>query len=381
MRTVTLLQPNKIVFGEGCAAQCAQDLGALGKTRVFIVSSPPIVRLTEPLAEALRAWGTEVSVYAEVATEPAVAMVEAAMSAARAFEPDAVIGLGGGSAIDVAKVVAALYDGRQEIRDIFGTGQLGARALYMASLPTTAGTGSEVTPIAILLDEEENLKKGIVSPHLVPDAAYVDPQLTVSLPPAVTAATGLDALTHCIECYASKFAHPAVDLYALQGIRLIAANLLRAVERGDDMEARTNMALGSLYGGLCLAPVNTAAVHALSYPLGSEFHVPHGISNAILLPHVVRFNMPAAPERYAQMGLALGVEPGVSEQETAERGVDRLFELYGACNIPARMSELGVPEEAIPHMAQAALKVTRLLKNNLRELTAADAEAIYRAAY
>jgi len=348
---------------------------------VFLVTSPPIVGLTEPLVEALRADGVEVSIYDEIATEPAVATAEGAMSEARAFEPDAVIGLGGGSAIDVAKVVAALYDGRQEIRDIFGIGQLTSRALDMVSLPTTAGTGSEVTPIAILLDEEENLKKGIVSPHLVPDAAYVDPQLTASLPPAVTAATGLDALTHCIECYASKVAHPAVDLYALQGIKLIAANLLRAVERGDDMEARANMALGSLYGGLCLAPVNTAAVHALSYPLGSEFHVPHGISNAILLPHVVRFNLPAAPDRYAQMGLALGVKPGADDRETAERGVERLFALYGACNIPAKMSELGVPEEAIPRMAEAAMKVTRLLKNNLRDVTAADAEAIYRAAY
>ena len=381
MRTVTLLQPGKIVFGEGCAVQCAQDLGALGKKRVFVVSSPPIVRLTEPLAEALRVGGAVVRVYAEISTEPAVATVEAAMAAARAFEPDAVIGFGGGSAIDVAKVVAALYDGRQEIHDIFGIGQLGARALYMVSLPTTAGTGSEVTPIAILLDEQENLKTGIVSPHLVPDAAYVDPRLTVSLPPAVTAATGLDALTHCIECYANKYAHPVVDLYALEGIRLIAANLLRAVEHGDDLEARANMALGSLYGGLCLAPVNTAAVHALSYPLGSEFHVPHGISNAILLPHVVRYNLPAAPERYAQMGLALGVELGRDDRETAERGVERLFELYGACDIPARMSELGVPEDALPRMAEAAMKVTRLLKNNLRDLTAADAEAIYRAAF
>jgi alcohol dehydrogenase class IV len=238
-----------------------------------------------------------------------------------------------------------------------------------------------VTPIAILLDEAENLKKGIVSPHLVPDAAYVDPLLTVSLPPAVTAATGLDALTHCIECYASKVAHPAVDLYALQGITLIAANLLRAVEQGDDLEARANMALGSLYGGLCLAPVNTAAVHALSYPLGGEFHVAHGISNAILLPHVVHFNLPAAPERYARMALALGVEPAADDKATAERGVERLFELYGACGIPARMSELGVPEEAIPRMAEAAMKVTRLLKNNLREVTEADAEAIYRAAF
>ena len=381
MRTVTLLQPSKIVFGQGCTAQCAEDILAQGLKRAFIVTSPPIASLANPLTEALQAGGASVQVYAEIATEPSISMLDEAMVAARAFEPDAMIGLGGGSAIDVAKLVATLYDGKQQVRDVFGSNQVTGRSLYMASLPTTAGTGSEVTPIAILLDEAENLKKGIVSPFLVPDAAYVDPLLTVGLPPAITAATGLDALTHCIECYANKFAHPAVDLYALQGMRLIAANLVRAVENGQDLEARANMALGSLYGGLCLAPVNTAAVHALSYPLGGEFHVAHGISNAVLLPHVVRHNLPAAPGRYAQMALALGVEPGETDEETAERGVARLFELYRACGLPSSMSELGVPEEAIPGMAAAAMTVTRLLKNNLRELTAADAEAIYRAAY
>jgi alcohol dehydrogenase class IV len=381
MRTVTLLQPNKIVFGQGCATQCAEDMSALGLERAFIVTSPPIVGLAEPLAGALREEGAAVSIYDGIATEPSIAAFETTLEAARAFEPDAVIGLGGGSAIDVAKLVAALYDGKQEVRDVFGIGQVAGRALYMASLPTTAGTGSEVTPIAILGDEEEQLKKGIVSPHLVPDAAYIDPNLTLSLPPSVTASTGVDALTHCIEAFANRFAHPTVDLYATRGIRLISANVVRAVEQGDDIEARTSMALGSLYGGLCLAPVNTAAVHALAYPLGGEFHVPHGVSNSVLLPHVLRFNLPAAPERYAQVALALGLEKGGSDLETAERGLARLFELSQACGIPAGMSDLGVPEEAIPHMAEAAMKVTRLLNNNLREVTVSDAEAIYRAAY
>jgi alcohol dehydrogenase class IV len=172
-----------------------------------------------------------------------------------------------------------------------------------------------------------------------------------------------------------------VDLYALQGIRLISANIAQAVEHGDDIEARTAMALGSLYGGLCLGPVNTAAVHALAYPLGSEFHVAHGVSNVVLLPHVLRFNLPAAPERYAEIALALGAESGSSALETAQRGLDKLFELSQECGIPAGMSDLDVPEEAIPRMAEAAMKVTRLLRNNLRELTVADAEAIYRAAY
>jgi alcohol dehydrogenase class IV len=381
MRTVRLLQPPRVLFGAECALRCADDALARGVRRVLVITSPPVVPLTEPLVAALREGGAAVTVYPGVVSEPAVAAVEAALEAARAAGADAVIGFGGGSAMDTAKVVAALYDGRQGVREVFGIELLASRALYLACLPTTAGTGSEVSPNAIVLDEAENLKMGIISPFLVPDAAYVDPLLTLTVPPAVTAATGMDALIHCIEAYANRFAHPMVDLYALQGIRLIAAHLVRAVEHGDDVEARTQMAMGSLYGGLCLSPVNTAAVHALSYPLGSEFHVPHGASNAILLTHVMRFNLPAAPRRYAELALALGVEPGGSDEETAQRGLERLVELSRACGIPSGMAELGVPEDAIPRMARAALKVTRLLKNNLRELTVADAEAIYRAAY
>jgi alcohol dehydrogenase class IV len=353
----------------------------MGLRRAFVITSPPIVDLAAPLADALRQGGASVTIYGQIATEPAVATFRAAVDAARNVEPDAVIGLGGGSPMDVAKLVAALYDGQQDVREVFGIGKLDARGLHLACLPTTAGTGSEVSPNAILLDEVEELKKGIVSPHLMPDAAYIDPALTATMPPAVTASTGIDALTHCVEAYANRFAHPIVDVYALQGTRLIAANVARAVHRGDDLEARTNMAMGSLYGGLCLSPVNTAAVHALAYPLGGEFHVAHGVSNAVLLPHVLRFNLPAAPSRYAELAVALGVEPGGSDLDTAEQGLDRLFELCRECGIPAGMSELGVPEEAIPRMAQAAMKVTRLLKNNLRELTAKDAEAIYRAAF
>lgn len=381
MRTVRLLQPQRILIGEDAVARCAEDVLARGLKGLFIVTSPPIVALTQPLAEALRTGGASVTVYPEIANEPAIATVEAALQAARAAEPDGVIGLGGGSAMDTAKLVAALYDGSQTIQEVFGIEKLESRALYMACLPTTSGTGSEVSPNAILLDESENLKKGIVSPHLVPDAAYLDPGLTVTLPPAVTAATGVDALTHCVEAYANRFAHPVVDVYALQGIRLIDENLQRAVEEPNDIEARTQMMLGSFYGGLCLAPVNTAAVHALSYPLGSEFHIAHGVSNAVLLPHVLRYNYSAAPERHAEIALAMGVTPGDSPLETAERGVERIAALCKACGIPQSMADLGVPEDAIPHMAQAAMKVTRLLKNNLRDLTVEDAEAIYRAAY
>lgn len=381
MRTISLVQPRKILFGQECTQQCADDILALGLERVFVVTSPPILNLVKRLTEPLMQGGVSAAVFSEIATEPGTTDFEMALAAARAVEPEAVVGFGGGSAMDVAKVVAALYDGKQDVGEIFGIGQVNSRALHLFCIPTTAGTGSEVSPNSILFDEVEGLKKGITSPHLVPDAAYIDPLLTITMPPALTAATGLDALTHCIEVYANRVAHPLVDLYALEGIRLIGANLLLAVQNGEDVVARTSMALGSLCGGLGLGPVNTAAVHALAYPLGSEFHVAHGLSNALLLPHVLRFNIPAAPERYAEVAKALGANPGDSSLETAHRGADRISDLLQECGTPVRLRELDVPESAIPEMAKSAITITRLLRNNLRELTVYDAEAIYRAAY
>jgi alcohol dehydrogenase class IV len=197
------------------------------------------------------------------------------------------------------------------------------------------------------------------------------------VPPEVTAATGLDALTHCIEAYANRSAHPLVDPIALEGIRLIGRSLLRAVSDGENTGARGEMALGSLYGGLCLGPVNTAAVHALAYPLGGRLHIAHGVSNAVLLPHVMEFNLPAMPERYARIALSLGVGEAGGARETALRGVETVKALASKCAIPTGLAALGVTADAIPAMAAEALTVTRILKNNPRELTQADAEAIY----
>jgi alcohol dehydrogenase class IV len=330
--------------------------------------------------EALKTSGVDILSAPPVDREPTLALFGTVLSVAQAGKIDGVLGIGGGSAMDVAKLVAALIGGKQAAHGVFGINLLRRRELPLICLPTTAGTGAEVSPNAILLDEADELKKGVVSPYLVPDAAYVDPVLTLSVPAAVTAATGLDALTHCIEAYANKFAHPIVDAYALQGIRLISANLLRAVRNGHDLEARAALALGSLYGGLCLGPVNTAAVHALAYPLGGRFHVAHGVSNALLLPHVLRFNFSAAPERYAEISLALGVPRNGSALGTAERGVEFLSQLSRDCGVPQKLSDLEIPRDAIPAMARAAMQVTRLLKNNLRPLTEADAVRIYEAA-
>jgi alcohol dehydrogenase class IV len=370
-----------VVLGTGCAPQCAEYLAQRGVRRVLLVSSTPVLPTLGAVREALQKANLTVMTAAPVDSEPTCALFESMLVAARTETIEAVLGIGGGSAIDVAKLLAALTRGTQTVTDVFGINVLAGRALPLVCLPTTSGTGAEVSPNAILLDEAAALKKGVVSPHLVPDAAFIDPLLTLTVPPGVSAATGLDALTHCIEAYANKFAHPAVDIYALQGIRLIAAHLERAVRNGQDLEARAAMALGSYYGGLCLGPVNTGAVHALSYPLGGRFHIAHGVANSLLLPHVIRFNTPAAPERYAEVALALGAQPAGSTAATAERGVEFVAQLSRRCGVPQTLSEINIPREALPSMAQAAMQVTRLLNNNLRPVTEADAVAIYEAAF
>jgi alcohol dehydrogenase len=381
VRIVTLLQPKRVVVGENCVLQCAAEAEGLGLKRVFLVTNAGLENLVEPLRAGLASHGIDVLVYSKIAAEPSVAVFEDALGAGKAWGLDGVIGIGGGSAMDVAKLVAALHRCGQSLRDVFGINLLKCRPSWLACIPTTSGTGSEVSPNAILFDEESQVKKGVISPCLLPDSAYIDSLLTLSVPPAVTAATGIDALSHCIESYGNKFHHPAVDLYALTGIRLISQSLLRAVRNGHDRAARADLSFGSYYGGLCTGPVNTAAAHALAYPLGGEFHVAHGVSIAVLLPHVLRFNLPAAPERYAKISLALGVRPGGTPEKTAKRGLDYLTKLCLDCGIPMRLSELGIPREAIPAMAKAAVGITRLMKNNLREMTVDDAVGIYEAAY
>ena len=393
MKAITLLQPQKIVFGTGCIQTFTDDYKKMGLRRLFVLTAPPIRPLIEGTMDELKAAGIAVEVFQDIVAEPTVNDFKKILKEARQFQADSVAGVGGGSVLDVTKLVAAFIDSDQQVEDCFGTGFIRRKGLWFACLPTTAGTGSEVSPNAILLDERDHLKKGIVSPFLIADVAYVDPKLTWTVPAKVTADTGMDALTHCIEAYTNKFAHPSVDIYALQGIRLIAANLERAVTLARDnkpadlsdnpayVEAREALAFGSLYGGLCLGPVNTAAVHALSYPLGGEFHIPHGLSNAILLPSVMKFNMPSNVKRHAEVAIALGCEPGKNDEETAQRGVDYIYRLAAAVGIPDKLTALGIPQTAVDGMAKAAMQVQRLLKNNPREVTEQDARDIYNSLY
>jgi alcohol dehydrogenase class IV len=376
-RTIALRQVPTLVFGSGSLALCREHLRTTGASRILAITSPS----NRATAETLLNGFAHSVIDDRICSEPTVAMFQQTLARARTAAPDLIVGIGGGSPLDVAKLVAALTASTQTIDEAFGIGNLAARSLPLVCIPTTAGTGSEVSPNAILLDEPKQMKKGVISPYLVPDATFIDPELMRSVPAHVTAATGLDALTHCIEAYANNFAHPMVDTWALDGIRKIANSLVTAVREPNNLNAREQVALGSLYGGLCLGPVNTAAVHALSYPLGSRYHVPHGHANAILMPHVCRFNMVAAPHRYRDIALALGARNEGSAEATSLVGIDRLWRLIRDTGLEMNLARLDIPASDIPSMAEAGLNVTRLMKNNLRLMTQQDAEAIYSAAF
>lgn len=372
--------PGKLVFGNNTLAQLADDVIQLKPKKVFIATISPLINSITDFTTTLKQNKIEILTDTSIVQEPTFADFEKLMQTAAPFNPDVVIGIGGGSVLDIAKLVAAQLDNAQQLKDYVGIGLLKGRKKKLICVPATSGTGSEVSPNAILVDDE-NQKKGIISPYLVPDIVYVDPLLTISVPSSITAATGLDALTHCLEAYTNKFAQPFIDMYAYEGMRLIAANIVTAVNDGSNIEAREKVAMGSLLGGFCLGPVNTAGVHALSYPLGSMFHLAHGLSNALLLPYVMEYNIPAAAKRYADVAIALGCERYDGDKSNACAGVRKIKELIKACGIPATLKEVNVPESAIPQMAADAMKIQRLLKNNPREITEQDAINIYRAAW
>jgi alcohol dehydrogenase len=380
-RNIVFYNPRRLIFGSNGLKQMAEDYLTLGLTRLFIITVPALDRPLSPALSLLASGGVTVKLYQELSAEPSFRDFDAIMAEARNFGADSIAGIGGGSVMDVAKVVAALLRSTQTIQSIVGNGLLKERQTYLICMPSTSGTGSEVSPNAILIDESDGSKKGIISPFLVPDAAYVDPALTVGLPPLATAFTGIDALTHCIEAYTNKFAHPMTDVLALEGIKLIAHYLKRAVDNGHDLEARSKVALGSVYGGMCLGPVNTAAVHALAYPLGTQFKIAHGLSNALLLTYVMEFNLYVEKKKYADIALAIGASEGSSVHETALNGISMLQQLINNCGIPSHLSSLGIPETAIDKLGRLAMEVQRLLKNNIREVTLEDAVKIYKTAY
>lgn len=362
------------------------ELGDIAKTlcgeRVLLVTDAGLIAtgIVDRALDCLSKAGVSVTVFSEVQADPPEAVIHAATQAAAGMT--GVIGIGGGSSIDVAKLAALLAKGGQTLGDVYGVGMAKGPRLPLIAVPTTAGTGSEVTPISIVTTGASE-KMGVVSPVIIPDLALLDPELTRDLPAHVTAATGVDAMVHAIEAYASASPNNNAISRALacEALRLMGPALLRAVDEPHDMSARADMLLGSLLAGQAFANSPVAAVHALAYPVGGHFKVPHGLSNALVLPHVIRFNAVTAPEPYAALApIAFPELAGLDVPQAASGFADALAALSARCGLPSGLSGVGISKGDLPLLARDAMNQSRLLVNNPREVTEADALAIYGAA-
>ncbi|SEL04588.1 iron-containing alcohol dehydrogenase [Xaviernesmea oryzae] len=368
--SITLHQPRRLVVGAGTIAEVGIWAGEVGST--LVLATP----ITSGFADRLQLTG-KVSLFDAIPGEPDTATLEHALAAAREVTPDLVVGLGGGSVMDVAKLVAALWDGDQTLADVAGPNRVAGRRTRLAQVATTAGTGSEAGIRALITDEEKGAKVAVESPHLIADLAVLDPQLTFSVPPAVTAATGVDAMAHCVEAFTNRRAHPMIDGFARMGFRLVGQYLARAVKDGGDTQAREGLMLASYYGGICLGPVNTAAGHAIAYPLGTRLHLPHGLANAIVFPHVLAFNEPVVAEKTAEVAEALGFGTNLSQHALSE-AAQRFCQDLG---LQMSLSAHGAKEGDLPSFSTEAHAIRRLMDNNPADMQVEDVLGIYRAAF
>jgi len=375
--------PETLYMGSGALERLGAEARRFG-SKAILLTDKVLVRagVVEPVLAALQAAGVTVTVFDEVEQEPSTENCEQSAAVVRGSGAEFLVAVGGGSVLDVAKGCSILATNGGAISDYFGIDKVPAAGLPWIGLPTTAGTGSEVTPNAIFTDKAKQLKIGVVSPFLFPTVAIVDPVLTLTAPPSITAATGMDALTHAVEAFTAPKATVQTDMYAVQAINLISRSLRRAVWAGRDIQARTDMALGSTLAGISFANAGVGAVHALAYPLGGQFGIPHGVSNALLLPHVMGFNMLADVTKFARVAEAMGEDvQGLSARAAAEAAVKAAALLSEDVGIPQRLRDVNIPESALEGLAAAAMNVTRLLDNNPRKVTLKDARALYQAAY
>jgi alcohol dehydrogenase class IV len=372
LRPIEIVRPARIEYGPGTAATVGEWARGRSLRRTLVVADA----FNAGRVAALGLSG-DVAVFGEVRPEPDIANLQKALALAEAIHPDLVVGFGGGSAMDLAKLVAVLPGSGQTIHDVVGAERVNRRTCALVQIPTTSGTGSEGGTRALVTDPATRNKLAVQSRLMLADLAVVDPDLTLTVPAQVTAATGVDALAHCVEAFTSRRAHPLIDLYALEGIRLVGRFLPRAVKDGADREARAGLAVASLYGGFCLGPVNTTAGHAVAYPLGTRHHIAHGLACALIFPHTLGFNAPAVPERTEAVLEALGLG-AVSDQPGVVKSTSRWCAELG---IEMRLSHLGVPESDLGIMAEEAHAIRRLLDNNPRDISREEILTLYRAAY
>lgn len=379
--TYSLLNVGKLVAGFNSIEKLADEVKEFGVKKVLIITDQGVWQagLIQKPQSILEAAGIQVHVINETPPEPEVEQVNTIFNTAKDLGCELIIGIGGGSSMDVSKIVAIMLTNKLSLRDLLNKANIAQRGVPTIMIPTTAGTGAEVTPNAIVLVPEEELKVGIVSSKMMPDCVILDPVMTINLPPAITAATGMDALTHSIECYISKKANPFSDTFGLKAISLISQSIRRAYNDGKDVEARQDMLLGAMFGGICIATSSTTAVHALAYPLGGKYRIPHGLSNAILLPHVMKFNLDAAEDKFKDIAMAMGLDvAGLSTREAAEKMIENLYSLLNDLHIQSVLQDKGISEADLAGMVEAASKVTRLLDNNPKPMTKDDMRAIYK---
>jgi len=371
-----------ILVQRGGSTELAKMTRNQGASKVLIVTDPGVLAagLLEKALPQFKALHIPVHIFSEVQADPSVSIIEAAVKAAQDYQVDCIVGFGGGSSMDVAKLVALLSLGHEKLADIYGIGNAKGPRLPLILVPTTAGTGSEVTKSSVVTVSESE-KKGVLSPHLLPDLALLDAELTLGLPAHVTAATGIDAMVHAIEAFTTKhLKNPIADCLAKEALKLLSKNLHRAVFTGGDIEARENMLLGACLGGMAFTNAPVAGVHALAYPIGARFHVPHGLSNSLVLAPVMRFNLKVAHAMYAELGQI--IKPGLqgSTMQQAEQLVDYLGSLAAELGLPTRLRDIGIAEKDIDQLAKDAMLQTRLLMNSPREIQLADAAALYKEA-
>ncbi|WLE00254.1 iron-containing alcohol dehydrogenase [Agrobacterium leguminum] len=372
MSTAPILihQPRRLAVGAGTISQVGTWAGKTAST--LIIATP----LTAKFAERLQLQGP-FTIFDAIPGEPDTATLEAALAAARAAKPDLVIGLGGGSVMDVAKLVAALWNSSQSLEDVAGPNRVAGRDTRLVQIATTAGTGSEAGIRSLITDPVKGNKIAVESPHLIADFAVLDPELTYSVPSAVTAATGVDAMAHCVEAFTNRKAHPMIDGFARMGFALVGKYLARAVRDGADTEAREGMMLASYYGGICLGPVNTAAGHAIAYPLGTLLNLPHGLANAIVFPHVLAFNQPAVSAKTAEVAGALGLREHLSPDDLRKAATD----FCAGLGIEMSLARHGATEADLPRYAEDAHAIRRLMDNNPVDMSVEDVLGIYRHAF
>ena len=369
--------PN-IIFETGAAAR----LGEIVKSRMqrpFVVTDKGVAGagLIDGALKSLEKAGLDYALFDGVEADPPAKVVRGAIDAARAHRADGVIGFGGGSSMDTAKVIAVVINSSQRLEEIYGLDMVRGGRVPLALLPTTAGTGSEVTNISVITSDEHQ-KMGVLDRALYPDMAILDANLTLSMPRHVTNATGIDAMVHAIESYTSRIRkNPVSDALAKEALRLLSSNIVRACDAPDDLHARENMLLGAMLAGQAFSNAPVAAVHALAYPLGVHFHVPHGLANSLMLAPVLRFNCSVAAPLYAELGDVIGANDTGDFSARAEAFVAKMSEICAATGVKSRLAEVGVSHNDLPRLAEDGAKLERLLKHNPRPLTYDDCLALY----